>query len=93
MAKFAIAVSYIIIYSYTLEVYDTSIRVTALGITSGIGRTGGVLFPFILIKASDYWLMGPYFILFLLSFIAFLANFKLPYDTKGKNLDEIVKLK
>jgi presenilin-like A22 family membrane protease len=93
LAKFSIAVCYIILYSYTLEVFDTSVRVSALGITSGIGRSGGILFPFILIQASNYSLILPYFILFVLSLVACLVNFKLPYDTKGKNLDEIVKVK
>ena len=90
LAKFAIAVCFILIYSYTLEIYDTSNRVTALGVTGGVGRVGGITFPIFLLYASEYWMLGPYFILFALSFLTFIVDFQLPYETKDRDLDRIV---
>ena len=91
LAKFCIAVCFILIYAYTLETYNSSIRVTALGLTGGIGRCGGVVFPFILIAMSDVWTLGPYYILFGLAFSTFALDFMLPRDTKGIPLDTIME--
>jgi len=89
LAKFSIAICSILTYAYTLESYNSNIRVTALGITGGIGRCGGIVFPFILIASSDYWTLAPYFILFALAFLSFIVNFGLPRETKDMKLDEI----
>lgn len=90
LAKFSIAVCFILIYAYTLEVYTSNVRVTALGLTGGIGRCGGVVFPFILIAMSDIWTLGPYWILFALAFCTFLLDFSLPRETKGEPLDKLM---
>ncbi len=90
LSKFCIAVCFIIVYAYTLEVYNSNIRVTGLGLTGGIGRCGGIVFPFVLIAASDYWTLGPYYILFALTFATFVLDFGLPRETKGLPLDELM---
>ena len=87
LAKFAVAVCFILIYAYTLEAYGSNVRVTALGLTGGLGRCGGVVFPFILITASEFWSLGPYYILFGLAFATFALNFSLSRETKGMPLD------
>jgi len=87
LSKFSIAVCFILIYAYTLESYNSNIRVTALGFTGGLGRCGGILFPFILIASSDIWAMYPYYILFSLAFGTFILDFNLPRETKDMDLD------
>jgi hypothetical protein len=91
LAKFSVAVTFILTYTYTLEIYDTAVRVTAVGTTGGLGRVGGVAFPFILIYSADYWISFPYYILFSLAFVAFIVDLLLPRETAGKNLDEIME--
>jgi hypothetical protein len=91
LAKFSISVCFVLIYAYTLEAYGSNVRVTALGLTGGIGRCGGVVFPFILITVSEFWTLAPYYFLFALAFITFALDFSLSIETKGMPLDQLMK--
>lgn len=50
--KFAITVSYAIIYMYSAEVFPTTVRSASYGLSSTCGRIGAMLAPFMLMFVS-----------------------------------------
>lgn len=46
MAKFAVTVAFSIVYGYTVELYPTVLRTTALGSCSMMGKIGSIVAPY-----------------------------------------------
>lgn len=46
MAKFAVTVAFSIVYGYTVELYPTVLRTTALGSCSVMGKIGSIVAPY-----------------------------------------------
>lgn len=86
-ARFGITAVYSIMYTYSTEVYPTSIRAKGLGINTLFGRIAGMLVPVVV----D--LINPFLIFSILCCIGFIFSLKLP-ETFGKELeDEILEEK
>lgn len=45
--SFLATLLYAVIYGYTPEVFDTSVRGTAVGTSSGLGRVAGIISPIV----------------------------------------------
>jgi len=75
------------VYVYTPEAYPTSIRSTAVGLCSAVGRTGGITTPFIaqvLVRFSAFMGLVVYAAVSLLAAIASLFL----VETSGRNMNE-----
>lgn len=59
LAKFAVTIAFSIVYGYTVEVYPTVLRTTALGTSSMIARIGSILSPYV-IYLRKYALFSPF---------------------------------
>jgi putative MFS transporter len=81
-----------VVYTYTPELYPTSLRATGSGWASGIGRVGGIIAPLVV-----GWLMGTFpgrqdlvFAQFaFVVFIGLIAVVALGKETKGRSLEDI----
>ena len=87
-AKFWIALCFNVSYNYTSEVYDSKNRVNGIGAGSVMSRVAGIILPFACNAFSDVSVWGPYFYFCVVALIAAIAHIFLPYDTKGRKLDE-----
>lgn len=57
MGKFAVTTAYSIVYGYTVELYPTVLRTTALGSCSTMGKLGSIIAPyFIYLRKGSYYL-------------------------------------
>jgi MFS family permease len=87
LARFGITGVYSIMYTYSTEVYPTSIRAKGLGINTIFGRLAAIMVPVIV------ELFNPFLIYAVLCSIGFVLTFNLP-ETFGKELeDEILEEK
>jgi len=77
------------IYVYTQEIYPTSIRSTGLGMCSSVARIAGICTPFVSDVLSDLKLFIPIAIYGGVALIACVASFFLPFETKGRALQEV----
>ena len=80
-----------VVYLYTPELYPTSVRATGAGIAAAVGRTGGILGPFLTpVLVKDYLGQTGVFAMFMVVLIATaLFVFVLAEETKGRSLEEI----
>lgn len=53
MGKFALTITYTIVYMYTTELYPTVLRNTALGVCSMAARIGGIIAPYFAYLSKD----------------------------------------
>lgn len=81
--RFAITATYLIMYTYSTEIYPTVIRALGLGINAVSGRIAACLVPVIIDLYTPYLIFG------VMSFVAFVFSFFLP-ETRGKELEEEV---
>ncbi|XP_046872798.1 synaptic vesicle 2-related protein [Hypomesus transpacificus] len=75
-------------YVYTPEVYPTATRALGLGMSSGVGRVGALITPFVaqvMLESSLYLTLSVYCICCLL---AAFASCALPIETTGRGLQE-----
>ena len=87
LARFGITGVYSIMYTYSTEIYPTSIRAKGLGINTLFGRLAAIMVPVIV------ELVNPFLIFSALCGIGFVLTFNLP-ETFGKELeDEILEEK
>jgi hypothetical protein len=77
------------LYPLTTEMYPTLNRTLGFGWSSGIGRMGATLIPFLIFNILEYDLYSPFYIFAIVSFIGSIASFTLPYDTTGRKLDQV----
>lgn len=88
MARFFLNMAFSFIYPFTTEVYPTRIRATGLGVASSFSRIGGMSMPWISIASMKISTTGPFLIYGILSLLASISSFLLPYDTTGLELDK-----
>ncbi|XP_022245826.1 synaptic vesicle 2-related protein-like [Limulus polyphemus] len=84
----AIAGCFQILLVYTIEAYPTTNRALAFGFYSSFGRIGAILTPFVaqlLVEVQPKLAGGIYA---LAAFLVAISIFFLPFDTKGKELQE-----
>ena len=80
------------LYTYTPELYPTSIRGTGSGFAASIGRAAGILAPIATGYVYATWGLAQTFNVFALAHIlAVVATVALGIETKGKVLEEISK--
>ncbi|MCD6529479.1 MFS transporter [Candidatus Bathyarchaeota archaeon] len=78
------------LYTYTPELYPTSIRGTGSGFAASIGRAAGILAPILTGYVYATWGLAQTFNVFALAHIlAAIATVILGIETKGKILEEI----
>lgn len=88
VARFSITSIYSIMYTYSTEVYPTSIRAKGLGLNSFCARISSILVP-IIVELVD----NPFVIFSGMTFVSFFFTFSLP-ETNNKELeDEILEEK
>ena len=80
-----------VVYLYTPELYATSIRATGAGIAAAVGRTGGILGPFLTpVLVQDYLGQTGVYAMFMVILVATaLFVLVLAEETKGRSLEEI----
>ena len=83
--RFMITATFMILYPYTAEIYETMIRGKAMGITSACGRIAIMLMGFIGVYAMNWFGgNGLYLIFILLSGIAGYGGYTMPYCTGNR---------
>ncbi|XP_072014760.1 organic cation transporter protein-like [Amphiura filiformis] len=89
IGKFAITITFAIMYIFTTEQFPTVVRNVGLGMCSALSRLGSVSAPLIFI-VSDFWEPLPFVVFGVLSIAGGLTSLLLP-ETKGKNLPETIE--
>ncbi|XP_072014759.1 organic cation transporter protein-like [Amphiura filiformis] len=89
IGKFAITITFAIVFIFTTEQFPTVVRNVGLGMCSAFGRVGSVSAPLIFI-ISEFWEPLPFVVFGVLSIAGGLASLILP-ETKGKNLPETIE--
>ena len=83
--RFMITCTFMILYPYTAEIYETMIRGKAMGIMSACGRVGIMLMGFIGVYAMNWFGgNGLYLIFILLSLMAGYGGYTMPYCTVNR---------
>ena len=88
--KFGYQGNFILLFLYTNELYPTSLRISAVGKCSAIGRVGAMMIPWIEIYSMDIDLYFPFIIFFLINALALVNVLMIPYETKGKGIEKVV---
>lgn len=88
--KFGYQGNFILLFLYTNELYPTSLRITAVGKCSAIGRIGAMIIPWIEIYSMDIDLYFPFIIFFLINALALVNVIMIPYETRNKGIEKIV---
>merc|ERR1719162_1505691 len=87
--KLATSAAFIILYVFVLEVYPTQIRSTGMAICTMVGRIGSIMSPLIHAAAVSYGGHHAYFMTIAgCALVAGSIATMMPYDTKGKTLNE-----
>uniref|UniRef100_H2RVK8 Solute carrier family 22 member 21 n=1 Tax=Takifugu rubripes TaxID=31033 RepID=H2RVK8_TAKRU len=88
MAKFAVTVAFSIVYGYTVELYPTVLRTTALGSCSMMGKIGSIVAPYFIYLRS-YSVSLPYILIGCLAVLLALLSLLLP-ESHGKPLPDLL---
>lgn len=86
-ARIFISMTFIFCFQFTSEVYETKIRTTGLGMANGIGRIGGIIMPWVCAEIIQIDFYGPFVVFFVLAGVSSWVSYKLPFDTRDKDLD------
>lgn len=86
VGKLSVTMSYGVVYFYTSELFPTTVRNAAMGVSSMSARIGGTLATPILLL-DQYFSPLPMLIFAILSAVAGGLTFRMP-ETKGKPLDQ-----
>eukprot|EP01016_Furgasonia_blochmanni_P000870 TRINITY_DN1027_c0_g2_i1.p1 TRINITY_DN1027_c0_g2~~TRINITY_DN1027_c0_g2_i1.p1 ORF type:complete len:498 (+),score=42.28 TRINITY_DN1027_c0_g2_i1:2-1495(+) len=90
--RLGLATFFLLSFQYTTEVYVTKYRATGLGMATSFEQIGGVIVPWVSALSYGYAEERVVFIIYItLFFIGGLATWFLPYDTRGKDLDNSSK--
>ena len=88
--KFAISGSFCVIFVFAAELYPTEVRSIGVGFTSGIGRIGGIVAPFIiLLQDKDGLSYVPYLIFGISGILSGIWTLALPETNKKPILQNI----
>ncbi|KAF5787669.1 putative major facilitator, sugar transporter, major facilitator superfamily [Helianthus annuus] len=92
-SRMFISASFIIVLIYAPEVYPTNLRTTGVGIATAIGRTGGMVYPLIVVgmKAGCHQTV-PVILFEVTILLCGLSVVILPFETKGKELTDTIDL-
>nr|XP_040037474.1 solute carrier family 22 member 4-like isoform X1 [Gasterosteus aculeatus aculeatus]XP_040037475.1 solute carrier family 22 member 4-like isoform X1 [Gasterosteus aculeatus aculeatus]XP_040037476.1 solute carrier family 22 member 4-like isoform X1 [Gasterosteus aculeatus aculeatus]XP_040037477.1 solute carrier family 22 member 4-like isoform X1 [Gasterosteus aculeatus aculeatus] len=88
LAKYAVTVTFSMMFAYMAELYPTLLRNTAVGICSTVGRLGNCIAPF-LVTLNIYLRHLPYIVMGTLAFGAATSVLFLP-ESFGKPLPETI---
>ncbi|KAJ5075937.1 synaptic vesicle 2-related protein [Anaeramoeba ignava] len=75
-------------YAYTPEIYPTEIRSTGLGFCSGLSRVAGIISPIFAFILLDYNHYIPLATFSILSIVAGIACYFLPFETSGVSMTD-----
>ena len=79
-----------VVYTYSPELYPTAIRATGAGIAAAVGRTGGIIGPFLTPVLVPVLGQTGVFALFMALLVVTAADvFFLAEETRGKSLEEL----
>jgi MFS family permease len=81
--SFLATLLYAVIYGYTPEVFDTSVRGTAVGTASGLGRIAGIISPVITGILLTVNTAFPLYVSVIGFSIVGLCVMILPFETRG----------
>lgn len=59
MAKFAVTIAFSVVYGYTVELYPTVLRTTALGSCSMMGKIGSIVAPYFIYLRKFFKTFSP----------------------------------
>ena len=88
IGRFFAKMCFAVIYPLTAELYPTIIRTLGVGMASSAGRIGSCLMPFISIELFYINSFAPFLLFSLLGGIAAIGTLCLPFDTRGRYLDQ-----
>lgn len=91
VAKYAIAMNFMILSIYTNEIYPTNLRSFGFGTSVSIGKLGSIFSPIISIYLSDANTYLPFCFFSVISLIGGIMLSNLKYDTTNENMDRILK--
>lgn len=89
--KFWIATTFTINICYAVEIYNTNIRVSALGVCNFFGRIAGAIMPFATTMLDEKFhdAYAPYWPMIILTGISGLMILTVPYRTVGRPMDNL----
>lgn len=88
-ARMFISATFIVACIYAPEVYPTNIRSTGVGITTAIGRIGGMVCPLVAVGlAGDCNQMFAVLVFEFMIILSGLSVVLFPFETQGKELDD-----
>jgi MFS family permease len=82
------SVAYAVIYSYSPEVFKTSLRGTASGTASALSRLAGILAPVMAGALMQITSNLPLYLGFALFAVTVSLQLSLPYETRGRDAEE-----
>nr|GEV43100.1 organic cation/carnitine transporter 7-like [Tanacetum cinerariifolium]GEV47658.1 organic cation/carnitine transporter 7-like [Tanacetum cinerariifolium] len=92
-ARMFISASYIVACIYAPEVYPTNLRATGVGITTAIGRIGGMVCPLVAVgMGSNCHQTLPVVLFEVIILLSGLTVTLLPFETSGKELSDTLDL-
>lgn len=79
-----------VVYTYTPELYPTSVRATGAGVAAAVGRIGGIIGPYITpVLVTSIAVGGTFAVFMVLLVITAVAVAILGEETRGRSLEEI----
>lgn len=79
-------------FTFTAEIYPTSMRATAVGANNSVCRLGGVLMPWLSLLFYYFGNTGPLLICAIICCLSGYSAFKIPKDTKNMVLDTYIEM-
>lgn len=81
-------INVVVLYIWTAELFQTSIRITGVGFTNSIARVGGMLIS-VIMAVGFYFFgnFGPFFMFALFALISAYGAYNIPRDTTDIQLD------
>ena len=81
-----------IVYTYSPELYPTAIRATGAGTAAAVGRSGGIIGPFVTpVLVSTIGQTGAFALFMTILAATALVVFALAEETRGRSLEEIAE--
>jgi putative MFS transporter len=79
-----------VLYSYSPELYPTSIRATGAGVAAAVGRIGGIIGPFLTpVLVPVIGQTGIFAMFMALLVLTAVTAYVLAEETRGRSLEEI----
>jgi len=88
--KLSMQACFMVLYTFTSELYPTHIRVNAIGQSSAISRLGVMVMIWIAVFLSEIQPFLPFFIYGIMGLLAFFVTHSLPYETLNEDLDRVI---